>query len=430
VTVRAALERAFRDEGPRVLATLIRQVGDFQLAEDALQDACADAAAAWPHAGVPLNPGAWLTVVARRRALDRLRRTRTQADRAQALERLMALEDHAGDDPVARAVAADPPAYDDDRLRLLFTCCHPALAPEARIALTLRSLGGLSTAEVARAFLVGEPAMAQRLVRTKRKIAAAGVPYRVPGSEELPERVAGVLRVVYLIYTEGHAASAGGALDRPDLCAEALRLARLLTELMPDDAEVRGLYALLLLTDARRAARTDATGRYVALQEQDRSRWNRAQIAAGSAMLGAALRRGRPGPYQLQAAVAALHDEALTWEATDWPQIAELYEALARVAPSPVVEVNRAVAVGFARGPAEGLAILQDATRDARLARYQPLHAARADLLRRAGDRAAALDAYDRAIELTANDVERAELLRRRAALAATATGAAGAGGA
>ncbi|HSD76077.1 MAG TPA: DUF6596 domain-containing protein, partial [Solirubrobacteraceae bacterium] len=239
MTAAAALEHAFRSDGPRVLATLIRQAGDFQLAEDALQDACADAAAAWPRDGVPRNPAAWLTVAARRRAVDRLRRDRTLADRTRALERLMALDDPHDDDPVARAAAADPAAYADDRLRLVFTCCHPALALEARVALTLRALGGLTTAEVARAFLVAEPAMAQRLVRAKRKISAARIPYRVPAPEELPDRVAGVLRVVYLVFTEGHEASAGERLDRPDLCAEALRLARLRAELRPDDAEVR-----------------------------------------------------------------------------------------------------------------------------------------------------------------------------------------------
>jgi RNA polymerase sigma-70 factor (ECF subfamily) len=417
VTVAAALERAFRDEGPAVLATLIRHVGDFQLAEDALQDALADAAATWPRDGIPRNPAAWLTVDARRRAIDRLRQARGLADRAQALERLMALDDPTGDDPVARAVAADPPAYADDRLRLVFTCCHPALAPEARIALTLRTLGGLTTAEVARALLVSEPAMAQRLVRVKRKIAAAGIPYRVPSADELPERLAGVLRVVYLIYTEGHEASAGAALDRPDLCAEALRLARLLTELMPDDAEVKGLYALLLLTDARRPARVDAAGRAVALPDQDRARWDAARIAAGRQVLEAALRLRRPGPYQLQAAIAALHDEAPAWDATDWRQIAALYAALARLAPSPVIEVNRAVAVGFADGPAAGLAVLEGVAGDRRLRRYQPLHAARADLLRRAGDAEGARAAYDAAIALTENAVERAELERRRAAL-------------
>jgi RNA polymerase sigma-70 factor, ECF subfamily len=417
VTAPAVLDRAFRDEGPRVLATLIRQVGDFQLAEDALQDALADAAAIWPRDGVPRNPGAWLTVAARRRALDRLRRARNLADRTQALEQIMALDDPHDDDPVAHAVAADPPAYADDRLRLVFTCCHPALALDARTALTLRALGGLTTGEVARAFLVAEPAMAQRLVRVKRKIAAAGIPYRVPAAEELPERLAGVLRVVYLIYTEGHNASTGEALDRPDLCAEALRLARLLTELMPEDAEVKGLFALLLLTDARRAARVDASGRYVALGDQDRGRWDAERIAKGGRILEAALRLGRPGPYQLQAAIAALHDEAPAFEQTDWPQIAALYAALARMDRSPVVEVNRAVAIGFADGPAAGLEVLEAAARDRRLNGYQPLHAARADLLRRLGDAPGARAAYARAMALTDNAVERAELRRRMGAL-------------
>jgi RNA polymerase sigma-70 factor (ECF subfamily) len=418
--VPATLERAFRDEGPRVLATLIRHVGDFALAEDALQDAWADAATAWPRDGVPRNPGAWLTVAARRRAVDRLRRDRARRDRTDALERLMALGPGPDDDPVARAIAADPPALQDDRLRLVFTCCHPALALEARVALTLRALGGLTTAEVARAFLVPEATMAQRLVRAKRKIAAAGIPYRVPPSAELPERVAGVLRVVYLVFTEGHQASSGPALGRPDLGAEALRLARLLASLLPDDAEVAGLLALLALTDARRPARVDDAGRYVALEGQDRTRWDAELVAEGRATLEAALRLRRPGPYQLQAAIAALHAEAPTWEATDWRQIAALYGELARLSPSPVVEVNRAVAVAMAQGPQAGLAVLERVSADRRMAGYQPLHAARAELLRRSGDAAGADAAYAQAIALSANAVERDELRRRRAALPPT----------
>jgi RNA polymerase sigma-70 factor (ECF subfamily) len=415
----AALARACRDEGPRVLASLIRHLGDFELAEDALQDAYVDAATTWPRDGVPRNVGAWLTVGARRRALDRLRRARAADARVQELAHMTDPHDDDPSDEVLRALAADPPAYQDDRLRLVFTCCHPALAPEARVALTLRSLGGLTTAEVAAAFLVAEPAMAQRLVRAKRKIAAAGIPYRVPPAADLPERLAGVLRVVYLVFTEGHSATAGTALQRPDLCAEAIRLARLLTGLLPEDAEVRGLLALLLLTDARRAARVDAAGAYVGLEHQDRSRWDAGQVAEGRAVLEAALRLRRPGPYQLQAAIAALHAGAPSWAATDWPQIAALYGALARAAPSPVVEVNRAVAVGMAEGPSAGLAVLETAAADPRLHAYQPLHAARAELLRRAGDAGGADAAYAQAIALSANAVERAELQRRRAVAAA-----------
>ncbi len=311
---------------------------------------------------------------------------------------------------------ADDEVIADDRLRLVFTCCHPALAMEARVALTLRLVGGLTTAQVAAAFLVGEPAMAQRLVRAKRKIAAARIPYRVPEAHDLPDRVAGVLAVLYLIYNEGYRASGGDALTRPDLAAEALRLGRLLALLMPDDAETLGLLALMLLHDARRAARTDADGTYVALDRQDRATWDAAEIAEGTGALDRALRLRRPGPYQLQAAISALHASAPTADATDWPQIAALYGRLAALAPSPVVDVNRAVAVAYADGPQAGLAILAPLLGDERLAGYQPLHAAHAELLRRAGRPAEAVAAYDRAIALTGSAAEREELRSRRAA--------------
>jgi RNA polymerase sigma-70 factor (ECF subfamily) len=401
----AAVERVFREERTAVLATLIRHVGDFQLAEDAVQDAFAAAVATWPRDGTPANPGAWITVAARRRAIDRLRRGRALADRTDRLAELARLD-------AAEHVAEDS-AVEDDRLRLMFTCCHPALAMPARVALTLRMLGGLTTGEIARAFLVTETTMGQRIVRAKRKIAVARIPYRVPSDDVLPDRLRGVLAVVYLIFNEGYHAAEGERLVRGELCAEAIRLGRLLAKLMPDDGEAGGLLALMLLHDARRAARVDDRGRYVALGEQDRARWDQGRIREGRRTLERALALRRPGPYQLQAAMAALHLEA----EVDWAQIAELYGALARMTPSPVIEVNRAVAVGFASGPEAGLEVLTPLLDDPALERHQPLQAAHAELLRRAGDRDGAARAYERAIELSANAVERAELERRRDAL-------------
>jgi RNA polymerase sigma-70 factor (ECF subfamily) len=407
----AALARAFREERSRVLATLIRQVGDFQLAEDAVQDAFVAAVTSWDRDGVPANPGGWLTVAARRRAIDRLRRDRSIADRAERLAELITLD---AEDP---ELAQEQSALEDDRLRLIFTCCHPALEPPARVALTLRTLGGLSTRDIARAFLVSEQAMGKRIVRAKRKIADARIPYRVPPDEELPARTQSVLSVVYLIFNEGYAAAEGDRLVRDELCGEAIRLGWLLASLMPDDAEVLGLTALMLLHDSRRQARVDAAGNYSPMHEQDRSRWDQDLIDQGLTTLARALLMRRPGKYQLQAAIAALHIEASSAEDTDWRQIAELYGALGRLSPSPVVEVNRAVAVGFADGPEAGLALLEPLLADARLERYQPLYAAHAELLQRAGAGEAADDAYGRAIELSANAVERAELERRRIAL-------------
>jgi RNA polymerase sigma-70 factor (ECF subfamily) len=333
------------------------------------------------------------------------------ADRAQRLAELVRLDAHEDDDMTEAGAIAD------DRLRLIFTCCHPALDMPARVALTLRALGGLTTGEIARAFLVAEPTMGKRIVRAKRKIADAHIPYRVPGGEELPDRLRGVLRVVYLIFNEGYAASEGDRLVRGELCAEALRLGRLLCELMPDDAEVWGLLALMALHDARRDARVDAHGGYVAFDEQDRALWDQGRIREGMSALGRATRLRRPGQYQLQAAIMALHVQASAPGETDWAQIAELYGALARLEPSPVVELNRAAAVGFARGPEAGLRLLEPLLRDPAVERYQPLHAAHAELLRRAGDVSGAQRAYERAIALSANEVERAELERRLRAL-------------
>ncbi len=407
----AAVERVFREERAGVLATLIRHVGDFQLAEDAVQDAFAAAVATWPRDGIPASPGAWIMAAARRRAIDRLRRARSLADRSERLAELARLNAQ------AHPTVDDESAVADDRLRLIFTCCHPALAPPARVALTLRTLGGLSTPEIARAFLVSDTTMGQRLSRAKRKIAEAHIPYRVPTDDMLPDRLDGVLRVVYLIFNEGYHAAHGDRLVRGELCSEAIRLGRLLARLMPDDAEVLGLLALMLLHDARRGARVDERGRYVALDEQDRSRWDHGRVREGLRALDRAARPWRPGAYQLQAAIAAVHVQAPTADATDWGQIARLYDALARIAPSPVVAVNRAVAVAFDAGPWAGLELLAPLFDDAALARYQPLHAARAELLRRAGDRPGAEEAYRRAIALSTNAVERAELERRLEAL-------------
>ena len=414
---RDAAGRAVRQEGPAVIATLARHVGgDVGLAEDAVQDALVAALQTWPRDGVPRAPGAWITTTARRKAIDRLRRERTLADRTAVLAHLLSLGDDADDQDHE---AMTDTAMHDDRLRLMFTCCHPALGIDARVALTLRMLGGLSTAEIARAFVVPEATMAQRLVRAKRKIAAAHIAYRIPAPHELPDRMAGVLAVVYLVFNEGYAASAGDRLGRDDLRDEALRLARLLVALMPDDAEALGLLALMLLHEARRPGRVDGAGRYVALDEQDRTLWDQAAIDEGVATLDRALRLRRPGAYQLQAAISALHAQAPSAADTDWPQIAALYGRLAREAPSPVVDVNRAVAVGLAHGADAGLCLLEPLLADGRLDAYQPLHAAHAELLRRAGRIGAAHDAFTRAIELTANAVERVELERRRAALGA-----------
>jgi RNA polymerase sigma-70 factor (ECF subfamily) len=408
-----AVERAFREERAAVLATLIRQVGDFQLAEDAVQDAFAAAIATWTRDGVPSNPAAWITTAARRRAIDRLRRARSLADRTDRLAELARL------DSQEHPSVSEDGAVVDDRLRLIFTCCHPALAMNARVALTLRALGGLSTAEVARAFLVSEPTMGKRIVRAKRKIADAHIPYRVPPDHELQDRLQGVLTVAYLIFNEGYAAAEGDRLVRGELCSEAIRLARLLSRLMPDDAEVLGLLSLMLLSDARRSARVDDAGRYVAFDEQDRSQWDHGRVREGQRILETAIRLRHPGSYQLQAAIAALHVQAPDAQHTDWQQIAELYGALGRLSPSPVIELNRAVAVGFASSAQDGLELLAPLLSDARLEGYQPLHAAHAELLRRCQDTAGAARAYERAISLSANAVERAELQRRLERLAA-----------
>ena len=364
--------------------------------------------------GVPANPGAWITTTARNRAIDRIRRRRALAEKTEVLRR--EAEADAGAVTAADLLGMDDEMpLVDDRLSLIFTCCHPALAMDARVALTLRTLGGLTTPEIARAFLVPEPTLAQRLVRAKRKIRDAGIPYRVPPAELLPERLDGVLAVLYLVYNEGHTASGGDELGRRELSAEAIRLARLLASLMPDEPETLGLLALMLLHDARTAARTSEAGELVLLEDQDRARWDRSKISEGGAVLERALGAGRPGSYQIQAAIAAVHDEAATTGETDWPQIALLYRELMAFAPSPVVELNQAVAVAMTDGPALGLAMVDALAAEGRLDDYVYLHATRADLLRRLGRRSEAAAAYERALALAANATERRFLERRLA---------------
>lgn len=403
------LDAVVREEWGQILAALIAGLRDFELAEDALQDAVVTALDRWPRDGTPDNPAAWLTTVARRKAIDRLRRSRLDREKRALLPRDRAMEvDEA-------ALLDEDGAIPDERLRLIFTCCHPALAEEAQVALTLKSLAGLSTREIARAFLVSDPTMAQRLVRAKRKIRAAGIPFEVPGAEQLAERMAGVLSVLYLIFNEGYLAAEGEAVVRTELCGEAIRLARMLAELTPERAEPRGLLALMLLHDARRESRTNAEGAIITLEEQDRSRWDHAKIRAGVAVLDRALELREPGPYQVQAAIAALHGEAATAETTDWAQIAALYGRLLQMQPTPVVALNRAVAVAMAEGPRAGLALLADPELAEPLAEYHLFHSARADLLRRAGEGWAAAGAYQRALELTSNRGERLYLERRLA---------------
>jgi RNA polymerase sigma-70 factor (ECF subfamily) len=386
------VERIFREEYGRAVAVLVRALGDIDLAEEAVQEAFAAALQNWPGDGIPPSPAGWIITTARNHAIDRLRREAKRAQKHAEAELLYNVEQER-----------------DERLRLIFTCCHPALARHAQVALTLRLLGGLSTPEIARALLVPEATLAQRIVRAKSKIRDAGIPYRVPRESDLPDRLGAVLAVVYLIFNEGYSATSGAKLVRDDLCAEAIRLARLLWHLMPDEPEVAGLLALMLLTAARRPARTDAQGVLVPLPAQDRGAWDRALIREGHRIVRGCLRRNRPGPYQIQAAINAVHTDAPSAGATDWPQIVQLYDQLMVLAPSPIVELNRAVAVAEVDGPAAGLELVEGL----RLPRYRVFHAVRADLLRRMGRGAQARAAYAAAAELAGNEAERSYLLAR-----------------
>lgn len=403
------LGEIYRREAGRCTATLVRVLGSVDLAEEAVADAFAIAAEKWPATGIPPNPGGWITTTARNRALDRLRRESTRTDRYIAAHRL---HDHDKEDDMHPDLG-DIDVVPDDQLRLIFLCCHPALAADTQVALTLRLLGGLETPEIARAFLIPEPTVAQRIVRAKRKIRDNRIAYRIPAAHELPDRLPPVLAVLYLIFNEGYTATAGDTLIRVDLTTEAIRLARLLAELMPDEPEAVGLLALMLLTDARRTARTAADGSLIRLADQDRSRWDQSLIAEGHGLVRACLRRNTPGPYQIQAAIAAVHTDAPSAAATDWGQIVALYDQLFRLQPTDVVALNRAIAVAERDGPAAGLVALDGL----RLDHYHLFHAARADLLARLGRLPEAHDAYDEAITRATNDTERRFLTGRRAAL-------------
>jgi RNA polymerase sigma-70 factor, ECF subfamily len=418
-SVRDIVEQVFRHEHGRIIASLIRACGDFDLAEDALQDAFVQALDRWVENGVPANPGAWLTTAARARAIDRLRRTRVRAEKYALLGEQTTPDEGA----FAMLNQGSDSLLEDDRLRLIFTCCHPALNLEAQVALTLRTLGGLSTVEIARAFLVPEPTMGQRLLRAKHKIRAARIPYQTPPDDLLPDRLTAVLAVVYLIFNEGYAASLGDDLIRRDLCGEAIRLGRLLAALMPQEPEALGLLALMLLHDARRGARLSTSGMPVLLESQDRATWDQAAIEEGSALIERALLMRRPGSYQVQAAIAALHAQSTTPEQTDWPQIAALYSVLATFSPSPIVELNRGAAVAMAYGAEFGLALIDRSAVAGALEHYRWLHTTRGELLRRLARWQEAEAAYTRALQLSDNTAERAFVTQQLAAIQAALEG-------
>jgi RNA polymerase sigma-70 factor (ECF subfamily) len=406
---RSSVESVFREESGRIIATLIRLSGSFDRAEEAIQEAFTSALASWPKKGIPQNPAAWITAVAHRKLIDAVRRENVRTEKQDAiLYEVEGLQSGQADVPVDIAMK-----YPDDRLRLMFTCCHPALNLEAQLALTLRTLGGLATPEIARAFLVPEPTVAQRLVRAKRKIQTARIPYEVPPPERLAERLTAVMAVIYLIFNEGYSATSGAALIRRDLCQEAIRLARILGQLMPGEPEVGGLLALMLLQDSRREARVSRSGELVTMEEQDRSRWDRTEIEEGARLVESSLRQRRVGPYQLQAAIAAVHASAPSSEQTDWSEIAALYGELAAVSPTPVVALNRAVAIAMSEGLEKGLALVDDLGKSGVLEGYYLYHAARAELLRRLGRSDEAAAAYRGAMALATNEVEHSYLKRR-----------------
>jgi RNA polymerase sigma-70 factor (ECF subfamily) len=409
--VQRALDIAFREEWGRVVATLIRRTGNWDLAEECAQQAFTEALSRWPRDGIPQRPGAWLTTVAGNRAIDRLRHNRMRETRLR--QAAASMSETSEDEDVTALGKDDESGIKDDRLRLIFTCCHPALPLEGRVALTLRALGGLTTAEIANAILVPEPTMAKRLVRTKHKIERAGIPYRVPPAHLLPERTGGVLAVLYLMFNEGYAASTGDDVVKVDLCVEAIRLACILSGLMPDEPEAGGLLALMLFQHSRREARTDAADDIVTLEEQDRSRWSRAEIDQANAILGAAVRRDAVGPYQTQALIAACHANAPSAEATDWARIVVLYQQLLEVTANPFVKLNHAIAVGMGTRPEDGLALVDQLAASGALRDYHLLYATRADFLRRPGQSSEAATAYRESLHLARTDAERRYLIKR-----------------